>query len=113
MQGVVSSVTTIDGEMFNAFTGFYSMGKAEAEDALLERVPNAYILRPAYLYGPMNNLYREAFVFDCAKVGRKFYLPEDGEMKLQFFHVRDLCGLMEMIMKEKPADHVFNVENVS
>ena len=37
----------------------------------------------------------------------------DGEMKLQFFHVRDLCGLMEMIMKEKPADHVFNVENVS
>lgn len=106
-------MTTIDGEMFNAFTGFYSMGKAEAEGALLERVPNAYILRPAYLYGPMNNLYREAFVFDCAKVGRKFYLPEDGEMKLQFFHVRDLCGLMEMIMKEKPADHVFNVENVS
>ena len=106
------SISEEASKSFNAFTGSYGMGKAEAEDALLERVPNAYILRPAYLYGAMNNLYREAFVFDCAKANRKFYLPGDGKMKLQFFHVRDLCKLMEVIVKEKPADHIFNVGNV-
>ena len=36
----------------------------------------------------MNNVYREAFVFDCALADRKFYLPKDGSMKLQFFHVK-------------------------
>lgn len=52
------------------------------ETALLKRVPGAYVLRPPYLYGPMNNVYREAFVFDCASLGRKFYLPGDGSQRL-------------------------------
>ena len=73
---------------------------------------DAYILRPPYLYGPMNNVYREAFVFDCALADRKFYLPQDGGMKLQFFHVKDLCRLMEVIIKEKPEGHILNVGNV-
>ena len=72
---------------------------------------DAYILRPPYLYGPMNNVYREAFVFDCALADRKFYLPKDGDMKLQFFHVKDLCRLMEVIIKEKPEEHILNVGN--
>ncbi|CDF47037.1 putative dTDP-glucose 4 6-dehydratase [Roseburia sp. CAG:100] len=59
----------------------------------------------------MNNVYREAFVFDCAKADRKFYLPKDGSMKLQFFHVRDLCRLMEVIINDNPSDHIFNVGN--
>lgn len=96
----------------NKFWGDYGIKKYEAENILLEKVPDAYILRPPYLYGPMNNIYREAFVFDCAKADRKFYLPKDGSMKLQFFHVRDLCGLMETIMNEKPSEHIMNVGNI-
>lgn len=104
---------TEDGEKAaNKFWGAYGTDKYETENTLLERVPDAYILRPPYLYGPMNNVYREAFVFDCAKADRKFYLPKDGAMKLQFFHVRDLCKLMEVIMNEKPAEHILNVGNV-
>ena len=76
----------------NKFWGAYGTDKIEAENVLLEKVKDAYILRPPYLYGPMNNVYREAFVFDCALADRKFYLPNDGSMKLQFFHVKDLCG---------------------
>lgn len=95
----------------NKFWGKYGTDKIEAETALLERVPDAYILRPPYLYGPMNNVYREAFVFDCAINDRKFYLPKDGGMKLQFFHVKDLCKLMEIIMETKPDNHVMNVGN--
>lgn len=95
----------------NKFWGTYGIDKIEAEKALMERVSDAYILRPPYLYGPMNNVYREAFVFDCAKADRKFYLPKDGEMKLQFFHIKDLCKLMEVVISDKPADHILNVGN--
>ena len=52
----------------NKFWGKYGTDKIETECALLDRVHDAYILRPPYLYGPMNNVYREAFVFDCAKM---------------------------------------------
>ena len=96
----------------NKFWGAYGTDKIEAENVLLEKVKDAYILRPPYLYGPMNNVYREAFVFDCALADRKFYLPNDGSMKLQFFHVKDLCGLMEVIIRNKPDEHIFNVGNI-
>lgn len=96
---------------FNKFWGTYGTDKIEAERALLERVKDAYILRPPYLYGPMNNVYREAFVFDCARADRKFYLPKDGEMKLQFFHVEDLCKLMDVIINDRPSEHILNVGN--
>ncbi len=96
----------------NKFWGAYGTDKLAAENALLERVKDAYILRPPYLYGPMNNVYREASVFDCALADRKFFLPKDGDMKLQFFHVKDLCRLMEVIIREKPEEHILNVGNV-
>lgn len=60
----------------------------------------------------MNNIYRESFIFDCAISDRTFYLPRDGTMKLQFFHVKDLCRLIETIIKERPEDHILNVGNV-
>ena len=95
----------------NSIWGQYGTDKIDAEKALLELIPDAYILRPPYLYGPGNNVYREAFVFDCAMAGRKFYLPREGEMKLQFFHVRDLCKLMEKILETTPDEHIYNVGN--
>ena len=96
----------------NRYWGSYGTDKIAAEDALLDRVSDAYILRPPYIYGPMNNVYREAFVFDCARADRPFYLPGDGGMKLQFFHVKDLCILMERVIEEKPETHIMNVGNV-
>lgn len=95
----------------NKFWGTYGTNKIEAEQELLRRVPDAYIIRPPYLYGPMNNVYRESFVFECALQNRKFYLPKDGGMQLQFFHVADLCRFMEIIMNKNPGNHIFNVGN--
>lgn len=95
----------------NKFWGNYGTGKIAAEEELLKRVPNAYILRPPYLYGAMNNVYREAFVFDCALKDRKFYLPKDGSMQLQFFHVVDLCRFMDLLLEKRPDNHIFNVGN--
>lgn len=95
----------------NKYWGKYGTDKIEAENTLLKRNPNAYIVRPPYLYGPMNNVYREAFVFDCALADRKFYLPKEGEMKLQFFHIYDLCRFIDVILENKPGQHIFNVGN--
>lgn len=95
----------------NRFWKKYGTDKIAAEDVLLRRNPNAYVLRPPYLYGPMNNVYREAFVFDCALQNRRFYLPKDGQMKLQFFHVEDLCRFIDVILEQRPKQHIFNVGN--
>ena len=95
----------------NSIWGDYGINKLEAERYLMERVPQAYILRPPYLYGRMNNLYREAFVFDCAIAERRFYVPNDGTMKLQFFYIGDLCRFIDILLREKPRQRIFNVGN--
>ena len=93
----------------NSIWGAYGTNKIEAESALTERFPDAYILRPPYLYGKMNNLYREAFVFECAEQKRPFYLPQDGSMTLQFFDIDDMCRFIEIILDKRPSQHIFNV----
>lgn len=95
----------------NSIWGDYGSNKLDAENYLRENVPQAYILRPPYLYGPMENLYREPFVFDCANAGRPFYAPKEGKQKLQFFHVEDLCRFMEVLMEKEPEQKLFNVGN--
>ncbi|MCM1438476.1 MAG: NAD-dependent epimerase/dehydratase family protein [Roseburia sp.] len=95
----------------NKFWGEYGTNKIAAENALKKRVPKAYILRPPYLYGEYNNIYREAFVFDCAERDNTFYLPEDGSMPLQFFHIEDLCKFIDKLLKIQPTQKVFNVGN--
>lgn len=95
----------------NVHWGRYGTDKIAAEQALHARRPDAYILRPPYLYGPGNNVYREAFVFDCALADRPFYLPADGAMKLHFLHVDDMCRFAEILLAEKPTRRIFNVGN--
>ena len=85
----------------NQYWGTYGTNKIAAEQALQKRKPDAYILRPPYLYGPMNNIYREAFVFDCALQGHSFYIPQNDTMKLQFFHIHDLCRFIDIILQQK------------
>ncbi|MCO4473357.1 DTDP-glucose 4,6-dehydratase [Streptococcus infantarius subsp. infantarius] len=75
----------------NKFWGQYGLDKIAAEKRLLELVPEAYILRPPYLYGSMNSVYREAFVFDCAKDDLPFYLPRHGELNYNSFILR-ICA---------------------
>ena len=96
---------------YNHVWGDYGMNKLKAEEYLTSHVPGAYILRPPYFYGIYENLYREAFPFDCAMQERAFYIPGDGEMKLQFLNVADLCRFIEIILKKHPENHIFNVGN--
>lgn len=95
----------------NTIWGKYGTDKIAAEHTLLDRVADAYVIRPPYLYGKMNNLYREAFVFDCAEKGLPFYVPHDGKMPLQFFDIEDLCRFMEILLEKRPPRGIFNVGN--
>lgn len=97
---------------YNTHWEAYGTNKIDAEEYLFENLPKAYIIRPPYLYGKMNNLYREAFVFECAEKNLPFYMPKDGSLKLQFFDVEDLCRLIEAIVEKKPDYHVINTGNV-
>lgn len=95
----------------NSVWGDYGTNKIAAEKYLTERVPNAYIIRPPYLYGMMNNLYREAFVFECAERDMPFFVPNGGEMPLQFFDIEDMCRFIEILLEKQPEQRVFNVGN--
>lgn len=93
----------------NSIWGSYGTDKLAAEEYLFGSLQNAYAVRPPYLYGPMNNLYREAFVFECAEKGRKFYIPKDGSMRLQFLYIGDLCRAFEEIIQICPKNRIFNL----
>lgn len=95
----------------NSIWGNYGTNKLEAEEFLISKYPKAYILRPPYFYGIYENLYREAFPFECAMKDREFYIPENGDMKLQFLNVSDLCRFIEIILNNHPDNHIFNVGN--
>lgn len=95
----------------NSVWGAYGANKIAAEEYLQQAVPQAYILRPPYIYGPMQNVYRELFVFDCADAGETFCIPGDGNQNLQFLHVEDLCRFMDILLQQHPAERIYNVGN--
>lgn len=73
----------------------YMRNKAETERALFQlnregRVPVA-TLRPAFVYGPHNPFYREAFFWDRILADRPIIMPGDGETRMQFVHVADVA----------------------
>lgn len=69
-------------------------------------------LRPPYIYGPWNPLYREAFFWDRLRDKRPIILPGDGRRLMQFVFVKDLVGAMLKVMTEPNAvGHAFNIAN--
>ncbi len=101
----------------NSKTGFniiwkdYGINKIEAERYLLSKINNAYIIRPPYLYGEMQNLYREGFIFDCARKKAPFYMPYNKDMKIQLFDISDLALFIDNLISSKSKDNIYNVGN--
>lgn len=94
----------------NCIWGDYGVNKLAAEEYLLENVKDLYILRPPYIYGRGENLYRAPFIFDCAASGQTVFLPRN-DLRLQFFDVEDLCGFIDIVTVRKPEKRIFNVGN--
>ncbi|HEV1286811.1 MAG TPA: NAD-dependent epimerase/dehydratase family protein, partial [Bryobacteraceae bacterium] len=72
----------------------YTRNKAMSERALFrlhQRIGLPVVtLRPPFVYGPGNNLYREAFFWDRLRANRAIILPGDGRRLAQFIYVKDL-----------------------
>lgn len=94
----------------NSVWGDYGANKLDAENFLLGNVRNAYTVRPPYLYGRYENLYRAPYIFDCAERGQPVYVPRT-DLPLQFFHVYDLCRFIEILYNVRPSERIFNVGN--
>ncbi len=70
----------------------------------------AVTLRPAYIYGPGNPYYREAFFWDRIRDGRQVIVPSDGRRLMQFVFVKDLVQACLQAMNEPAAvGHAFNI----
>ncbi|MCG8568847.1 MAG: SDR family oxidoreductase [Spirochaetes bacterium] len=51
------------------------------------------IIRPVYIYGPYNYIYREAYFFDRISQGQPILIPGAGYNTAQYIHVDDLAEL--------------------
>jgi nucleoside-diphosphate-sugar epimerase len=94
----------------------YVRNKATSERALFrlhQRIGlPAVTLRPPFVYGPDNPLYREAFFWDRLRAGRSIILPGDGRRLMQFVYVKDVVTAALRAMTETAAvGHAFNIAN--
>jgi nucleoside-diphosphate-sugar epimerase len=97
----------------NANWGSYGLDKKKVEDYLLrlwedEKFP-VTILRPTYIYGEGNNLYRETYLFDRLTKGLDVPIP-NGNEETQFVYISDLVKVFESaIHADKTVGKAYNV----
>src|SRR5450631_4354190 len=94
----------------------YVRNKAMSERALFrlhQRIGLPVVtLRPPYVYGSGNRMYREAFFCDRLRAGRVIVIPGDGRRLMQFIYVKDLVRAGIKAMDEPNAvGHAFNIAN--
>ncbi len=76
----------------------YMINKRGAEEVLLtayqEHGYPVIMVRPTFVYGPDNYVYREAYFFDRISRNRPIFLPENGDGTQDLVYVDDLVDLM-------------------
>jgi nucleoside-diphosphate-sugar epimerase len=94
----------------------YSRNKANTERMLFrlhrDRGLPAVTLRPAYVYGPENPFYREAFFWDRLLDQRPVLVPDDGSRQMQFVLADDVArAAIAAADSEAAAGRAYNVCN--
>jgi len=98
---------------FNGNWGQYGLDKLEVEDYLFklhkdERLPVS-IVRPTYIYGKGNNLYREIYLFERLEKALTIPIP-DSTNRVQFIYIDDLMKFIESIMfEDKAIGQAYNI----
>ncbi len=100
----------------NKFWQDYGLDKIEAEKFLKEKFEKEKFpfiaLRPPYVYGPNNYVYREAYLFERILEGKKIIIPSRGETKIQFIHVKDLANMIiTLLERDDLVGEIFNSAN--
>lgn len=92
----------------------YVRNKAGSERALFRMYHESKFpvvtMRPAFVYGPENPFYREAFFWDRLKTDRPIIIPGDGNRLMQFIYVNDLMdACFNALEKHTAPGRAFNV----
>ncbi len=101
---------------YNSTWGVYGKDKVECERYLKEISKQTgmpfIMVRPPYVYGEWNYIYRESYCFERAEKNRPIILPRDGRQKIQFIHVSDLCDtILKLAITPESYNDVYNVGN--
>lgn len=87
--------------------GTYNRGKVECERVLEKSGVKYASLRPVYVLGPNNYLYREQFIYSRIENGLPLILPGNGQALAQFVSVKDVAKSLALLA-EKKLDGAFN-----
>jgi nucleoside-diphosphate-sugar epimerase len=61
------------------------------------------IIRPVFIYGPNNPMYRECYFFDRIKDEKPIYMPGNGDYINDFVHRKDVAWLATIPLENKKA----------
>ncbi|MBI4891589.1 MAG: NAD-dependent epimerase/dehydratase family protein [Acidobacteria bacterium] len=94
----------------------YVRNKAQTERALFrlhQRHGTPVVtIRPPFVYGPGNPIYREQFFWDRIRDKRALILPGDGRRLMQFVFVKDLVSAcIRAVDAPNALGHAFNISN--
>lgn len=94
----------------------YCLNKAQSERVLFrlhqQKGLPVVTLRPPFIYGPRNPIYREAYFWDRLLLDRPIIVPGDGSRLMQFVHVDDLVSCCLRVVEEPSAvGESFNIGN--
>ena len=91
--------------------GKYGIERIEAERYIIESDIPYILIRPTHIYGPENNLYREAFFFDRIKDGKPIPVPKRGSEPVvnQFIYIDDFVKVLYSLTKNDKVREAYNV----
>jgi len=93
--------------------GEYGREKSHADQYLLTQTQTPVaIIRPPYLYGPLNDLDRERFIWSRVLSSRPVIVPGVGDAAIQFLYINDLADLFALLLKAQLKDqNIYNAAN--
>lgn len=94
---------------FNPNWGIYGTNKLEAENFIINSKIPYIILRPTYLYGANNNLYREAYFFHRIISKKAIPIPWGNDTETQFLNINDFVSICESAMNSSFTNRIYNV----
>ena len=98
----------------DATLGAYSEDKIAAEDYLFDAHRHGRfdvaIVRPPFVYGPWNNIPREAWFWDRILAGRPVIVPDDGQTRFQWAAAKDVAWALATCVEHPAATgQAFNI----
>lgn len=91
--------------------GRYGIDKKEAEDYIMNSNIPYVIVRPTYIYGENNNLYREYYFFDSILSGNPIPVPDGKDVVTNFIYIDDLVRVLESLIYKPNVREAYNVTN--